>query len=168
MDETPLAASADRAFPLSGTFAAPVFVVTAYADGRRAGCVVGFATEVSIHPARFLACISRQNATFSVAMRARRLAVHALTEREHGIARLFGGQTGDDVDKFGMCEWVPAADGTPILTACPTWFIGRILERIDLGDHVGCVLAPERWQDGGEITQLTTRDISDVIPGHPA
>jgi len=80
MDETPLAASAARAFPLSGTFAAPVFVVTAYADDRRAGCVVGFATEVSIHPARFLACISRQNATFPVAMRARVSVEAGITE----------------------------------------------------------------------------------------
>jgi flavin reductase (DIM6/NTAB) family NADH-FMN oxidoreductase RutF len=168
MDETTLAASAEAAFPLSGRFPAPVFVVTACADGRRAGCVVGFATEVSIHPARFLACISRQNATFPVAMRASRLAVHSLTEQEHGIARLFGGETGDEVDKFSLCEWIPAADGTPILTACPTWFIGRILERIDLGDHVGCLLGPERWRDGGEIAQLTTRDLSDITPGHPA
>ena len=168
MDETTRAPSADRAFPLSGAFPAPVFVVTACAAGRRAGCLVGFATEVSIDPARFLACISRRNATFPVAMQAGRLAVHALTEQERGIAQLFGGQTGDEVDKFSLCEWIPAEDGTPILTACATWFLGRIVERIDLGDHVGCVLHPERWQDGGEIAPLTTRDLGEMRPGHPA
>jgi flavin reductase (DIM6/NTAB) family NADH-FMN oxidoreductase RutF len=157
-----------REFALSGAFPAPAFVVTACAGGRRAGCVVGFATEVSIDPARFLVCISRANATFAVAMQARRLAVHAVTEGERGIAQLFGGETGDDVDKFSLCDWAAAADGTPILTACPTWFIGRIVQRIDLGDHVGCVLHPERWQDGGEIAQLTVRDLGDIAPGHPA
>jgi flavin reductase (DIM6/NTAB) family NADH-FMN oxidoreductase RutF len=157
-----------REFPLSGTFPPPAFVVTAHAGGRRAGCLVGFATEVSIDPARFLACISRANATFPVAMEASRLAVHAVTEAQRGIARLFGGETGDDVDKFSLCEWAPAADGTPILTACPTWFLGRVVERLDLGDHVGCVLHPERWQYAGAIAQLSVRDLADVVPGHPA
>jgi flavin reductase (DIM6/NTAB) family NADH-FMN oxidoreductase RutF len=159
---------APREFALSGAFPAPAFVVTACAGGRLAGCVVGFATEVSIDPARFLVCISRENATFAVAMQASRLAVHAITEGERGIAQLFGGETGDDVDKFSLCDWIAAADGTPILTACPTWFIGRIVQRVDLGDHVGCALHPERWQDGGEIAQLTVRDLGDIAPGHPA
>ena len=75
-------------FPLSGTLAAPVYVVTACADGERAGCVVGFASEVSLHPPRFMACISRANATFPVAMRAGRLAVHALTEAQRDLAEL--------------------------------------------------------------------------------
>jgi flavin reductase (DIM6/NTAB) family NADH-FMN oxidoreductase RutF len=157
-----------RPFPLSGRFPSPVFVVTASAGGRRAGCVVGFATEVSIDPARFLVCISRENATFPVAMEAPRLAVHAVAEPQRRIAQLFGGETGDDVDKFSVCEWTAAEDGTPILTACPTWFIGRVVQRLDLGDHVGCVLRPERWRDGGEVAQLSVRDLADVVPGHPA
>jgi flavin reductase (DIM6/NTAB) family NADH-FMN oxidoreductase RutF len=157
-----------RPFPLSGAFPAPAFAVTARAGGRRSGCVVGFATEVSIDPARFLVCISRENATFPVAMQASRLAVHAVTDAERPLAELFGGETGDEIDKFSRCEWIAAADGTPILTGCPTWFVGAIVQRVDLGDHVVCVLHPERWHDGGAIDQLTVRDLAGVEPGHPA
>ena len=157
-----------REFALSGAFPAPAFVVTACAGGRRAGCLVGFATEVSIDPARFLVCISRANATFPVAMAAARLGVHAVTERERGLAELFGGETGDEVDKFARCRWTPAGDGTPILSDCPTWFLGCVVDRIDLGDHVGCVLEPERWHGGGPIAQLSERDLAEVAPGHPA
>ncbi len=153
---------------LAGAFTGPVYIATAFADGRRAGCLVGFASQVSIDPERFLLCISRANATFPVAMAAERLGVHAVTERERGLAELFGGETGDEVDKFARCEWKPAEDGTPILSACPTWFVGRIVDRIDLGDHVGCVVAPERWGGGGPIVQLTERDLGEVEPGHPA
>ena len=32
----------------------PMFVVTAAADGRRAGCLVGFTSQVSIDPPRLL------------------------------------------------------------------------------------------------------------------
>ncbi len=155
-------------FPLSGRFAAPVYIVTAAAAGERAGCLVGFASEVSIDPPRFMVCVSRVNATFPVAMRASRLGVHVVTTRQRALAGLFGGETGDDVDKFARCEWSPADDGTPILGGCPTWFLGAVCERIDLGDHVGCVLAPERWSDGGVAGQLTTADLSRLEPGHPA
>ncbi len=83
----------------------------------RAGCVIGYAAEASIDPPRFLVCISKVNATFPVAMRAARLAVHALARGDVALAELFGGQTGDEIDKFSRCDWVAADDGTPILTA---------------------------------------------------
>jgi flavin reductase (DIM6/NTAB) family NADH-FMN oxidoreductase RutF len=153
---------------LARAFTGPVYIVTAFADGRRAGCLVGFATQVSIDPERFLVCISRANATFPVAMAAARLCVHAVTEGERNLAELFGGETGDDVDKFARCRWTPADDGTPILTDCPTWFLGRVLDRVDVGDHVGCVLDPERGHGGGRIVQLTERDLAEIEPGHPA
>jgi len=159
---------ADAAPTLARAFAGPVYIATAFADGRRAGCLVGFASQVSMDPERFLVCISRANATFPVAMAAARLGVHALTEHERGLAELFGGETGDEVDKFAHCDWEPAEDGTPILSACPTWFVGRIVDRFDLGDHVGCVVEPEQWHGGGPIVQLTERDLGEVEPGHPA
>ena len=153
---------------LARAFTGPVYIVTAFAESRRAGCLVGFATQVSIDPERFLVCISRVNATYPVAMAAARLGVHAVTERERGLAELFGGETGDEIDKFTRSRWTPADDGTPILSDCPTWFLGRVVDRVDLGDHVGCVLAPERWHGGGPIAQLSERDLAEVEPGHPA
>jgi flavin reductase (DIM6/NTAB) family NADH-FMN oxidoreductase RutF len=159
---------ADADPSLTRAFTGPVYIVTAAAGGRRSGCLVGFATQVSIDPEHFLVCISRANATYPVAMQAERLAVHAVTECERGLAELFGGETGDEVDKFARCSWEPAGDGTPILSGPPTWFLGRIVERVDLGDHVGCVLRPERGRAGGPIAQLTERDLAEIEPGHPA
>jgi len=34
----------------------------------------------------------------------------------------------------------------PILTECPNWFVGTVLERLPLGDHVGFVLDPQEVQ----------------------
>jgi flavin reductase (DIM6/NTAB) family NADH-FMN oxidoreductase RutF len=101
-------------------------------------------------------------------MRADRLAVHAVTDAQRGLAELFGGETGDDIDKFSRCEWTAAGDGTPILARPQTWFLGSVVDRIDLGDHVGCVIAPERWRDGGRLEQLTVPDLAGLEPGHPA
>ena len=36
----------------------PMFVVTTAAGGAPAGCLVGFATQCSIDPPRFLVCLS--------------------------------------------------------------------------------------------------------------
>ncbi len=127
---------------------------------------MGFANEVSIHPARFLACISKTNATYPVALRAARLAVHAIPAEQLGLAKLFGGTSEDDVDKFSRCSWEPAADGTPILSDCPAWLLGRVGERIDLGDHVGHLLEIEQSHKGPDGPILTVADLADITPGH--
>ena len=73
----------------------PMFVVTAAAGGERAGCLVGFATQCSIDPPRFLVCLSKQNRTYRVARDAELLAVHFLPADAEDLAELFGGETGD-------------------------------------------------------------------------
>lgn len=83
----------------------PMFVVTTAADGERSGCLVGFATQVSIDPPRMLVCISVLNHTYVVARDARALAAHVLDPEQHALAELFGSETGDEVDKFEHCRW---------------------------------------------------------------
>jgi hypothetical protein len=58
-------------------------------------------------------------------MRASRLAVHALTRADRALAELFGGETGDDIDKFSRCDWIAAGDGTPILSQAGHGFSAR-------------------------------------------
>src|SRR5690349_1749924 len=92
-----------------------LFIVTVGAGEDRAGCLIGFASQVSIHPPRFLTCLSMKNATFRVAMRAQTLVVHFVPEEAEELALLFGGETGDELDKFARCTWRPGPDGVPIL-----------------------------------------------------
>ena len=149
----------------------PVFVVTAY-DGRdRAGCLVGFATQVSIDPPRLLVCLSEANRTLRVAMGSELLAVHVLGADDHAIAAHFGGETGDEVDKFVDVRWQAGPGGVPLLDDLPRVLIGRVVARVPFGDHVGHVLEPlvERDEAGDEDGDvLTLRDVGDVEPGHPA
>src|SRR5690606_8349284 len=39
----------------------PMYVVTAEADGERAGCLVGFGSQCSMRPARFMVWVSELN-----------------------------------------------------------------------------------------------------------
>lgn len=148
----------------------PMFVVTACADGERSGCLVGFTTQTSIHPARFLVCISEKNHTYPVAIRSSVLAVHLLSraEREKELASLFGSETGDEVDKFARAEWREGPGGVPLLDGCPNRFVGRIVERIDFGDHVGMVLEPFFAEADEDSAQLGFHRAKRIEPGHEA
>src|SRR5687767_11554626 len=91
----------------------PLFVVTTSVESELTGCLIGFATQCSIHPPRFLACISKANHTFQVAAQSAVLAVHVVDEKNKEIAELFGGQTGDFVNKFKGVSW-HIVDGVPV------------------------------------------------------
>jgi flavin reductase (DIM6/NTAB) family NADH-FMN oxidoreductase RutF len=154
---------------LVGLLNYPMFVVTTRADGELGGCLVGFASQVSISPSRFLAGLSKKNHTFRVAERATHLAVHLLPRQHRDLARLFGSETGDRVNKFDRCEWSNGPEDLPILGGAVGWFAGRILNRFDVGDHVGHLLepvagfAPERFDE-----LVTFSDVRDLEPGHEA
>jgi flavin reductase (DIM6/NTAB) family NADH-FMN oxidoreductase RutF len=146
----------------------PMFIATVAASGARAGCLIGFATQCSIHPPRFLAGISDKNQTYRVALGAEVMAIHLVPEGATELAELFGGETGDDVDKFAHCAWRPGPSATPLLDDCPNRFVGRILERVDFGDHTGMVLEPFFAEAPEQEAQLGFHRAKRIEPGHEA
>src|ERR1700754_1940903 len=85
----------------------PMYVVTTRAGDHQAGCLVGFTSQVSIRPQRFLVGLSKRNHTYRVAQHATHLAVHVVPRQHRELARLFGSETGDRTDKFALCTWQP-------------------------------------------------------------
>jgi flavin reductase (DIM6/NTAB) family NADH-FMN oxidoreductase RutF len=144
----------------------PMFIVTTAAGGERAGCLVGFASQVSIHPPRFLTGLSVKNRTFRVASAAEVLVVHLVPKGAEGLATLFGGETGDDVDKFAHCRWRPGPGGAPVLTELENWFAGGIVDRHDFGDHQGFVTEPIEGAAGTSESSLTFQRAQGIEPGH--
>jgi flavin reductase (DIM6/NTAB) family NADH-FMN oxidoreductase RutF len=118
-------------------------VVTAAADGDRAGCLVGFACQCSIEPVRYAVWLSKANRTYRVARAASRLAVHLLTREQRGLAELFGGETGDRTDKFARARWREEAGGAVVLE----W-------------------GAREDTDGAPLLRLS--DAASISPGHPA
>ncbi len=146
-----------------------MLIVTAIgAAGERSGCLIGFATQCSIHPPRYLACISKQNRTFDVIGTAAAVAVHFLGRAQRDLAVLFGGETGDEVDKFELCEWSEGPEGLPVLADVPGWLAGRVLDRLDLGDHVGLLIEPFAAEDRGGPLDLGFQGAKSIAPGHAA
>ncbi len=157
----------------------PMFVVTATGASRRAGCLVGFTSQASIDPSRFVVFLSNKNHTFGVAKSARSLAVHTLGADRLLLAELFGSRTGDDIDKFRHCRWQRGPGGAAILDEATSWFVGRIVDLAEYGDHTGFVLEPITGHDSGGYAMpdsghhgqgrlLSFRDVRHLSPGHSA
>jgi flavin reductase (DIM6/NTAB) family NADH-FMN oxidoreductase RutF len=147
----------------------PMFVVTTQANGSTAGCLVGFASQASIRPARFLVGLSTQNHTYRVAAEATHLAVHVFDVEHIDVVELFGSQTGDEINKFDRCRWHRGPAQIPILDDAAAWFVGKILDRFALGDHVGHLLQPVEGDPPHELEQwVSFGDVRSLEPGHEA
>lgn len=158
----------DRLADLLGQVDRTMWILTVAAEGERSGCLIGFGTQASIDPPRHLACVSRQNHTFAPAMAADHVALHACPDEPAlTLARLFGEETGDEVDKFSRCAWHEGPEGQPVLDDVPAWFVGRVLDRLDLGDHIGLLLEPVAVE--GQLEGVLTFERAQHLdPGHPA
>ncbi len=155
---------------IAATLSSPMIIVTTRAGDEVDGCLVGFSTQCSIDPTRYLVCLSKRNNTYRIALAASTLVVHMLhdDDDDRALARLFGEETGREVDKISACGCVAGPDGVPVLTTCD-WFAGKIVDRVDLGDHVGFVLDVT----GGETCRtdepwLGFAAVRDLDAGNPA
>lgn len=144
----------------------PMFVVTTAHEDARAGCLVGFATQVSIDPPQFMVCLSVKNHTYDVARDAPLIAVHVLARSQHDLAKLFGSTTGDEADKFSQCRWEPGPNGVPLLQDCQRRLVGRVLKQHPFGDHVGFVLEPLNIDVANNGPGLSSVQVQDIDPGH--
>jgi len=153
---------------LVGDLEYPMFIVTARAGDEPLGCLVGFATQMSIDPPRFLIGLSHTNRTFRRGGDSQAFAVHAVPEHAAALAELFGGETADEVDKFGRCAWHEGPDGVPILDDCANWFVGRVVWRQDAGDHDAFLLEPVAAQHGSGEDAFSFHRAKRIAPGHEA
>jgi len=144
-------------------------IVTAVTGEDRSGCLVGFHCQSSIDPRRYAVWISKANHTFRVASRASHLAIHFLDARDIELAELFGGQTGDEIDKFALVRWEAGPGGVPLLTDCPSRVVVRTIEMNDLGgDHVCFEGEPIGASDRAGYRPLRYTAVMDMDPGHEA
>lgn len=146
----------------------PMFVVTVATDDERDGCLVGFVTQASIDPPQILVMLSKSNRTYRLAQVANTLVVHFLHRDNKDLARLFGEETGDDIDKFEACDRYEESRFGPILIGTRGWAAGSILGRVDGGDHGAHLVAVESASTDESGPPLTFQMVRSLEPGHPA
>ncbi len=147
----------------------PYYVVTVRsADAEMSGCLAGFVTQCSIDPPNFLVCISKRNHTLPVVERATGMGLHLLGADQLDLARLFGEETGDVVDKFAAVDWRLGTTEAPLLVDSAVSMEGQILGHFSVGDHEAFLLRGVRSVAGGHGGLLSLRDAPPLEPGHPA
>jgi flavin reductase (DIM6/NTAB) family NADH-FMN oxidoreductase RutF len=145
----------------------PLYVVTAFATDERSGCLAGFVTQSSIQPVRFIVCVSKVNHTYGIAERSEGLALHLLGSDQREVASLFGEKTGDMVDKFERVQWIGGLTGVPILSECAAWVEGRVIDRMNGGDHEAFLIDVVAGGAGTHPGGFMFSDATDFEPGHP-
>lgn len=145
-------------------------VVVTTGDGReRAGCVVGFHGQCGIEPRQHAIWLSKANHTYRVALHASHLAVHFLTPADEDVARVFGEESGDEVDKFERVAWTLGPSDVPLVDALPSRFVGRRVALLDVGgDHACFVIEVEDAVGADAFRPLRLQGLADLTPGHPA
>ena len=143
-------------------------IVTVANRTERSGCLVGFHMQCSMHPRRWLACLSKPNHTARTASSAEALAVHLVHPDQLALATVFGAHTDDLTDKFALVPWRSGPYGLPILDGCD-WIGGPIVERYDFGDHIGHTIdVVEAHRGHAPAPQLGFQAVRHLTPGHPA
>ena len=84
------------------------------------------------------------------------------------LVELFGGETGDEVEKFERCAWREGPEGLPIIDACSSWFAARILGWLDAGDHEAALLDPFDANKGHGDDPFPFHRAKRIEPGHEA
>lgn len=145
---------------LSSALDYPMFVVTAASGEERGGCLVGFASQCSIDPARFLVCLSRKNHTYRVATGA---PISPCTCSAPISSRWPSSSAPRRATMSTSSTSAAGRRGRRVSrcsTTAPTASWGRVVDRVDAGDHVGFVL---------DVVEASASDLgpSDLSAGAP-
>jgi flavin reductase (DIM6/NTAB) family NADH-FMN oxidoreductase RutF len=148
----------------------PAMVVVTVAGDEPAGCLVGFHSQAGIDPHRYVVWLSKANRTYGVALGATHLGVHLLSEGDGSLARRFGAETGDEVDKFAGLSWTPGPGDVPLLDACPRRFVIRRTVVVDEGGDHACFSGEVETTTatGAPFRPLRLSQVVDLVPGHDA
>jgi flavin reductase (DIM6/NTAB) family NADH-FMN oxidoreductase RutF len=163
----PYVAMSEELLTITESADSALVVVTTVAEDERAGCVVAFHTQSGVDPERYSVWLSKANHTYRVALRAEYFAVHFLRDGDVAVARHFGTQSADDVDKFEDIGWEPGPGGVPLIVHLPQRIVLRKLMILDDGgDHVCLSGEVTEVRSDGSFTPLRLSEVNQWEPGH--
>lgn len=98
---------------------------------------VGFTATsvVPVAPEPPLLCfnVDRGSSSWPAVQRAAHLAVHLLAADQHEVATAFAAS---GIDRFAaVTDWRRGPFGLPVLNHTLAWFVVRVVDRVDAGDH---------------------------------
>lgn len=134
-----------------------LYVVSAEADGTKAGCVVNTAVQVTAEPIRMTVAVHKDNVTSGAIAKAGAFTVTAIDQAaDMPYIGNFGFRSSDTYDKFEKYETAISEVGSPYCPehACAVYAC-KLIDSVDVGTHylfVGEVVQAERLSDEPPLT----------------
>lgn len=134
-----------------------LYVVSAEADGTKAGCVVNTAVQVTAEPIRMTVAVHKDNVTSGAIAKAGAFTVTAIDQTaDMPYIGNFGFRSSDTYDKFEKYETAISEVGSPYCPehACAVYAC-KLIDSVDVGTHylfVGEVVQAERLSDEPPLT----------------
>ena len=134
-----------------------LYVVSAQADGERAGCLINTAVQVTAEPPRISVAVNKENVTADVIARAGAFAVTAVDfTADMPYIGNFGFRTSAGYDKFEKYGCEVTELGSPYAPehACAV-FSCRLIDTVDVGTHylfIGEVVDAQKLSDEEPLT----------------
>lgn len=139
------------------TMPSGLYVVSAVADGLRAGCVINTAVQVTSAPPRISIAVNKENVTSGVIASAKAFALTVIDQTADMLyIGNFGFRTSSDYDKFAKYETHETALGMPYVPEhAAALFSCRLIDTVDVGTHllfIGEVEDAERLSGEAPLT----------------
>ena len=139
------------------TMTSGLYVISAEADGQKAGCVINTAVQVTATPPRISVAVNKENVTAGVIAKAGAFTVTAIDQTaDMPYIGNFGFRTSADFDMFEKYGCETSAVGSPYSPqhACAL-FACNLVETVDVGTHflfIGDVVDAERLSSEEPLT----------------
>ncbi len=134
-----------------GRFGTGVTVITTLsADQRRIGVTANSFSSVSLDPAIVLWSLQKTSPNLPAFDGCGRFVVNVLSLAQMSHSQRFSSRV---PDKFEGVDYQPGLGGLPVLSDCAATFECRVLQRLDVGDHILYLGQVEayRHQDGATL-----------------
>jgi len=137
--------------------AATVTIITCSHEGARAGMAATAVTSLCMAPPSILVCVNNSASIHPLLMASRTFCVNVLNDRQHDIARLFGGKV-PQAERFVAAGWRHEGDGLPYLDDAQAAIFCDLADELHYGTHSVFIGRVTAVRIAGEIAPLVYAD----------
>lgn len=112
-----------------------VYVVGVGDGVHRNAFTAAWITQVSFDPILIALSVNPGHVSYPMMLASRAFTVSILGIRQLEVARHFGTQSGDDVDKLAGQPWTTSVTGIPFLTNAVGYLVCQVTAEHPAGDH---------------------------------
>jgi len=115
-----------------------LYIISSKKSDKLSGYISNTVMQVTSDPVQFAVCCNKNNYTAGLIHDSKTFSISALQkDTKDDMIRLFGYNSGRDVDKFEKVNYLTGLTGVPIVTEDTiVWFECELVQTYDVGSHL--------------------------------